>query len=214
MAQAAVEDEVQSTEGEFSVNPGSRLNLPVEIVDVGSSLVLEYAEDQGKSVDFEVFFQSGVSEASGSPTAPPLVGPIQETKGLYVVHFQNKGLVQFCWNNGRAWFGAKKIKYSILAFDTHEAAAAHVGSLKQAVVSEKENAKQIAELRRQYAVAEADIAACKLGRDKAEAALKKQEEDIRSIKGKLESYDRQQMDLKNKIVESEKKLEELKATTP
>ena len=96
----------------------------------------------------------------------------------------------------------QRLKRSLLR--QHKAAAAHVGSLKQAVVSEKvdptvyvrnglkyhmdshgnmslppgvleqENAKQIAELRRQYAVAEADIAACKLGRDKAEAALKKQ----------------------------------------
>jgi len=112
---AADEEETEHTVGEFDIAPGTKLNLPVEIADQNSALVLEFTVD-GTAVTFGVTFADGKNaEDTLLESATSLFGPTEMQEGTIVVVFESVGTAAFFWES-KAVFRKRNVKYSVTAY--------------------------------------------------------------------------------------------------
>eukprot|EP00622_Pseudochattonella_farcimen_P005779 FR741454.1.p1 GENE.FR741454.1~~FR741454.1.p1 ORF type:complete len:231 (+),score=20.31 FR741454.1:69-761(+) len=197
------------TVGEFDVTAGSRLDLPVEIVDKGSAPTIEFdISGTGENVTFGVTFESpkDSTNAVGAKVPPAsLYGPVQMNQGLITVAFESLGVASFYWES-KAMFRSRKVSYTVTSYPSVAEAHAALSAQKLSIRSMKANAQVITSLKSELSLAEAELVKAQGSVAQKQDAQRIRERTLAMLKTNVTTSENEQKVLDQKIASLEEEL--------
>ena len=204
------------TEESHNIKPGATLQLPVEVYDKDSALVLEFSETGGVEFPFSIAFnesetspaveQSAVEGSSQRKQKSPtfmVYGPTPHSFGLFVVCFESTGVAEFIWDNSASFFRSKTIKYSVTAYRSEAEATTAVATMRTKYRDVKHNFQRLSQERAEQQAEQKKLSSLTSAHERRQQTNKTRAEKIAALESRVASLSLEQSTLSEQIQAAE-----------